>query len=84
MPGIYNLSIDEVIKEAKEVESLGIKSVILFGIPDHKDEEGSGAYGSDGIVQKAIKAIKDYTDLFRNKVIAGAIYPMYKGGYKLK
>ena len=64
MPGIYNLSVDEVIKEAKEVESLGIKSVILFGIPDHKDEEGSGAYGSDGIVQKAIKAIKDYTDLY--------------------
>ena len=64
MPGIYNLSVDEVIKEAKEAESLGIKSVILFGIPDHKDEEGSGAYGSDGIVQKAIKAIKDYTDLY--------------------
>ena len=64
MPGIYNLSVDEVIKEAKEVESLGIKSVILFGIPDHKDEEGSGAFGSDGIVQKAIKAIKDYTDLY--------------------
>ena len=64
MPGVYNLSVDEVIKEAKEVESLGIKSVILFGIPDHKDEEGSGAFGSDGIVQKAIKAIKDYTDLY--------------------
>ncbi len=64
MPGIYNLSVDEVIKEAKEVESLGIKSVILFGIPGHKDEEGSGAFGSDGIVQKAIKAIKDYTDLY--------------------
>ena len=64
MPGVYNLSVDEVIKEAKEVESLGIKSVILFGIPDHKDEDGSSAYGSDGIVQKAIKAIKDYTDLY--------------------
>lgn len=64
MPGIYNLSVDEVIKEAKEAENLGIKSVILFGIPDHKDEEGSGAYGSEGIVQKAIKAIKDYTDLY--------------------
>ncbi len=64
MPGIYNLSVDEVVKEAKEVEDLGIKSVILFGIPEHKDEEGSGAYGSDGIVQRAIKAIKDYTDLY--------------------
>ena len=64
MPGIYNLSVDEIVKEAREVESLGIKSVILFGITDHKDEEGSGAYGSDGIVQKAIKAIKDFTDLY--------------------
>lgn len=64
MPGVYNLSVDEVIKEAKEIESLGIKSVILFGIPDHKDEEGSGAYGSNGIVQRAIKAIKDNTDLY--------------------
>lgn len=64
MPGVFNLSIDELVKEAREVESLGIKSVILFGIPDHKDEEGSGAYGSDGIVQKAIKAIKDFTDLY--------------------
>lgn len=64
MPGIYNLSVDEIVKEAREVESLGIKSVILFGIPDHKDEEGSGAYGSEGIVQKAIKAIKDFTDLY--------------------
>ena len=64
MPGVYNLSVDEIIKEAKEVEKLGIKSIILFGIPDHKDEEGSGAYGSDGIVQKAIKAVKDNTDLY--------------------
>lgn len=64
MPGVFNLSVDELVKEAREVESLGIKSVILFGIPDHKDEEGSGAYGSDGIVQKAIKAIKDFTDLY--------------------
>ena len=64
MPGIYNLSVDEIVKEAREAESLGIKSVILFGIPGHKDEEGSGAYGSDGIVQKAIKAIKDFTELY--------------------
>lgn len=64
MPGVYNLSVDEIIKEAKEVESLGIPSVILFGIPDHKDEAGSGAFGSDGIVQKAVKAIKDNTNLY--------------------
>lgn len=64
MPGVYNFSVDELIKEAKEVEKLGIPSVIIFGIPDHKDEAGSGAFGSDGIVQKAVKAIKDNTNLY--------------------
>ena len=52
MPGVYNLSVDEVIKEANEVESLGIKSVILFGIPDHKDEEGSGALAAMVLCRK--------------------------------
>lgn len=64
MPGVYNLSIDEIIKEAKEVESLGIPSVILFGIPEHKDELGSGAFGKDGIVQQAVRAIKENTNLY--------------------
>jgi porphobilinogen synthase len=59
MPGCYQESIDEVIKSAKEVYSLGIPSVILFGIPDYKDELGSSAYDDNGIVQNAIKAIKD-------------------------
>lgn len=59
MPGCYQESIDEVIKSAKEVYSLGIPSVILFGIPVHKDELGSSAYDDNGIVQNAIKAIKD-------------------------
>ncbi len=59
MPGCYQESIDEVVKSAKEVYSLGIPSVILFGIPEHKDEFGSSAYDDNGIVQNAINAIKD-------------------------
>lgn len=59
MPGCYQESVDELVKNAKEVHSLGIPSIILFGIPEDKDELGTGAYADDGIVQQAIKAIKD-------------------------
>jgi porphobilinogen synthase len=59
MPGCYQESVDTVTKHAKEVFSLGIPSVILFGVPEHKDEIGSGAYDEHGIVQKAIRAIKN-------------------------
>jgi len=59
MPGVFQLSTDNIISEAKEVNSLGIPAVILFGIPDHKDETGSEAYADDGIVQQAVRAIKD-------------------------
>ncbi len=59
MPGCYQESVDEAVKNAKEIYSLGIPSIILFGIPEHKDEMGSGAYDDNGIVQTAIKAIKD-------------------------
>ncbi len=58
MPGVYNLSIDLLVEECKEVEKLGIPAVILFGIPEHKDEVGSGAYDPNGIIQQAVKAIK--------------------------
>lgn len=58
MPGIFQFSVDELVKECKEVASLGIPAVILFGIPEHKDEQGSKAYDPNGIVQKAIRAIK--------------------------
>ncbi len=61
MPGHFQLSIDEVQKEVKEVRDLGIPAVILFGIPEHKDDVGSGAYQDGGIIQQAIKAIKDTT-----------------------
>jgi porphobilinogen synthase len=58
MPGNYQLSIDELVKECADIESLGIGGIILFGIPDTKDEIASGAYAENGIVQQAIRAIK--------------------------
>ncbi len=61
MPGHCQLSIDELKKEVKDVASLHIPAVILFGIPEHKDEVGSEAYSENGIIQQAIKAIKDTT-----------------------
>jgi porphobilinogen synthase len=59
MPGCFQESVDKLVKHAKEVYSLGIPSVLLFGIPEHKDETGTGAYDENGVVQKAIKAIKN-------------------------
>jgi len=58
MPGNYQLSIDELVKECLEARSLGLGGVILFGIPESKDELASGAYADDGIVQRAVRAIK--------------------------
>jgi len=58
MPGNFNLSIDELVKEVKSVKELGIRSVILFGLPSAKDPVGKDAYAEDGIVQQAIRAIK--------------------------
>ena len=59
MPGVERLSISEAVVEAGEAVTLGIPAVILFGIPSHKDEEGSGAWEDEGIVQLATRAIKD-------------------------
>jgi porphobilinogen synthase len=58
MPGVFQFSIDSLIEECKEVRDLGIPAIILFGIPEHKDEQGSEAFDSNGIIQKAIRAIK--------------------------
>ncbi|WP_407919197.1 porphobilinogen synthase [Domibacillus indicus] len=64
MPGVFQLSIDQLKEELDEVVSLGIKSVILFGLPDVKDAVGTGAYHNHGIVQKATRYIKEqYRDL---------------------
>jgi porphobilinogen synthase len=59
MPGIFNLSVENAVEEAKQAKSLGVDSLILFGIPDAKDPLGSGAYAKDGVVQKAIRAVKE-------------------------
>src|ERR1035437_7712035 len=61
MPGVFQMSVDVVAEECKEIEDIGIPAVILFGIPDHKDEVGSGAYDPNGIIQQAIRAIKKST-----------------------
>jgi porphobilinogen synthase len=62
MPGHFQLSIDFLVKEVREAKSLGIPGVILFGIPEKKDELGTEAYAQDGIVQKALRQIKDKVD----------------------
>jgi porphobilinogen synthase len=58
MPGVFNLSVDEAVKEAREVYSLGVPAVILFGLPDTKDDVATGAWAEDGIVQQAARAMK--------------------------
>ena len=58
MPGVFNLSVDLAVEEARETYSLGIPAVILFGLPEKKDEQASGAWAEDGIVQRATRAIK--------------------------
>jgi porphobilinogen synthase len=58
MPGVFNLSVDEAVKEAQQVQSVGVPSVILFGLPDKKDEVATGAWAEDGIVQQAARALK--------------------------
>lgn len=59
MPDVYRYSVDRVEEEIETIKSLGIPGVILFGIPEHKDERGSGAWDNNGIVQQGIKRIKD-------------------------
>jgi porphobilinogen synthase len=59
MPGQFQLSLDELQKEAKEAAALGLGGIILFGIPDHKDATGSDSYSDAGIIQQAVKAAKD-------------------------
>jgi len=58
MPGVFNLSIDEAVREAEEAARLGLGGLLLFGLPETKDEQGSGAYDDDGIVQQGLRAFK--------------------------
>ena len=58
MPGVFQLSVDELVKEAAAAHTAGVPAVLLFGIPDGKDEKASGAYAQKGIVQQAVRALK--------------------------
>ena len=58
MPGVFNLSVDEAVREAEEAASLGIGGLLLFGLPESKDEQGSGAYDDNGIVQQGLRALR--------------------------
>lgn len=59
MPGNFHLSLDNLVREVREVNGLGIPAVMLFGLPERKDEKGSQAYAKDGIIQQAVRAIKN-------------------------
>ncbi|HSE30536.1 MAG TPA: porphobilinogen synthase [Pyrinomonadaceae bacterium] len=61
MPGVFNLSVDETAKEVSQAFDIGVRSVIVFGLPEAKDELATGAYAEDGIVQRALRAIKKST-----------------------
>src|SRR5437763_14310534 len=61
MPGVFNLSVDEAVREAEETHALGVPAVILFGLPEKKDEAATGAWEENGIVQRAVRAIKKET-----------------------
>jgi porphobilinogen synthase len=64
LPALGRFSVDDLAREAEELLGLGISAVILFGIPDEKDDEGSGAYAADGVVQRALRALRErYPDL---------------------
>jgi porphobilinogen synthase len=58
MPGVFNLSVDEAVKEAEACAALGLGGLLLFGLPDAKDDQATGAYAADGIVQQGLRALK--------------------------
>jgi porphobilinogen synthase len=70
MPGVFNLSIDEALKEAETAASLGIGGLLLFGLPETKDDQGSGAWDENGIVQRALHAFKKSSALKNLLMIA--------------
>ena len=59
MPGVFNLSVDEAVREAEEAAQLGLGGLLVFGLPESKDEQGSGAWDENGIVQKGLRALRD-------------------------
>jgi porphobilinogen synthase len=60
LPGLRRHSVESVVREADELRALGVKTLILFGIPDEKDEEGSGAWDDDGVIQRALRALREH------------------------
>ncbi len=70
MPGVFNLSVDEAVKEVRATRALGVSSIILFGLPEKKDEVATGAWAEDGIVQRAARAIKSE---MRDVVVMGDV-----------
>jgi porphobilinogen synthase len=70
MPGVFNVSVDEAVKEARESKSLGLGGIILFGLPEKKDDIATGAWADDGIVQRATRAIKQEV---RDLVVIGDV-----------
>src|SRR2546427_8003791 len=71
MPGVFNLSVDEAVREAEENHSLGVTAVILFGLPEKKDEVATGAWEEKGILQRAARAIqREIPDL----LVIGDVY----------
>src|ERR1043166_65557 len=59
MPGVFQLSLREVVDEARRAHDAGLQAVLIFGIPAHKDEAASGAYAEDGVVQQTVRALKE-------------------------
>ena len=72
MPGVFNLSIDEAVREAEEAARLGLGGLLLFGLPETKDEQGTGAYDDNGIVQRGLRALKS-SGATRNLVLIGDV-----------
>ena len=70
MPGVFNLSVDEAVNEVRATRALGVLSIILFGLPEKKDEVATGAWAEDGIVQRAVRAIKSEV---RDVVVMGDV-----------
>jgi porphobilinogen synthase len=70
MPGVFNLSIDEAVREAREAESLAIGGLLLFGLPASKDEQGSGAWDENGIVQQGLRALRQSSSTSKLVLIA--------------
>jgi porphobilinogen synthase len=72
MPGVFNLSIDEAVREAEEAARLGLGGLLLFGLPETKDEQGTGAYDDNGIVQRGLRALKA-SGAAKNLVLIGDV-----------